>query len=199
MSVSPTIGKSSRDDGLPLQPRLPGLLLHLWWWSQATGSYHTGGWLGLVCLKIHIIASARCWKKCRKTKRLKSNLIKQRQFLQTYISNSFFLLETNEVLRAFFWAWKIWCWTRKAGTKVEQFEVGSDIRHRWFHQTRIPLKKIMFSVASRYLKVRVNGLRLRISMSFYCKKNFFCHCFVHGSQRISKKQSPNFGWFRFST
>ena len=86
MSVSPTIRKWL----FPLQLRLPGLLLHVWWWSQATGSYHTGG-VGRDHCQCKVL------KKCRKTKRLKSKSDKTTSISSklTYPTR-FFLLETNK-------------------------------------------------------------------------------------------------------
>lgn len=126
-----------------LLPRLPGLLLHLWWWSQATGSYHTGGWLGLVCLKIHIIASARCWKSVGKRRDSNPNLIKQRQFPPNlHIQLVFCAGNKRSFFFAFFWAWNIWCCNQEGryqGWAVWGWQVSC--KHRWFHQTRIPSKK----------------------------------------------------------
>ena len=103
MSVSPTIGKSLRDDGSSSSATTPRVALALVVVVSSDGlvSYR---WVARARVSENSHhCQCKVLNKCRKTKTLKSKsdttIV---NFLQAYISNSFFLLETNEVFAPVF-------------------------------------------------------------------------------------------------
>lgn len=129
MSVSPTIGKFLRDDGSSSSATTPRVALALVVVVSSDGlvSYR---WVARArAFENSHHCQCQVLKKCRTTKTLKSKSDKTTSIFskRTYPTRFFCWKQTKFFFfffRAFFGHGKFDAVTRKAGTKVGQFEVG---------------------------------------------------------------------------